>query len=234
MSNLLSVVIIAKNEEQFIQDAIKSAQFADEVLLLDSGSIDKTCEIAKKLGARVENQVWLGFGPQKNRAVDLAANDWVFVLDSDERISSKLQSEIIATLNNPSCDGYLVARLNNFFGKDIRTCGLYPDYSIRLFNRTKGKFDNVPVHESVQIDGKVNKLDNHMIHLAYDNVDEFIAKQKLYSELSQKKKNIFKALMSPCWTFIKLYFFKRGFMDGWHGFVIAKIYAQYTFWKYIK
>ena len=118
MSNLLSVVIIAKNEEQFIQDAIKSAQFADEVLLLDSGSIDKTCEIAKKLGARVENQVFLGFGRQKNRAVDLAANDWVFVLDSDERISSKLQSEIIATLNNPSCDGYLVARLNNFFGKN--------------------------------------------------------------------------------------------------------------------
>ena len=115
MSNLLSVVIIAKNEEQFIQDAIKSAQFADEVLLLDSGSIDKTCEIAKKLGARVENQVWLGFGSQKNRAVDLAANDWVFVLDSDERISSKLQSEIIATLNNPSCSGYSVARLNNFF-----------------------------------------------------------------------------------------------------------------------
>ena len=225
MSNLLSVVIIAKNEEQFIQDAIKSVQFADEVLLLDSGSNDKTCEIAKKLGARVENQVWLGFGPQKNRAVDLAANDWVFVLDSDERISSKLQSEIIAILNNPSCDGYLVARLNNFFGKDIRTCGLYPDYSVRLFNRTKGKFDNVPVHESVQIDGKVKKLNNHMIHLAYDNVDEFIAKQKLYSELSQKK-NIFKALMSPFWTFIKLYFIKRGFMDGWHGFIIAKIYAQ--------
>ena len=91
MSNLLSVVIIAKNEEQFIQDAIKSAQFADEVLLLDSGSIDKTCEIAKKLGARVENQVWLGFGPQKNSAIDLAINDWVFVLDSDERISPKLQ-----------------------------------------------------------------------------------------------------------------------------------------------
>jgi len=234
MSNLLSVVIIAKNEEKFIQGAIKSAQFANEVLLLDSGSIDKTCEIAKKLGARVESQAWLGFGLQKNRAVDLATNDWVFVLDSDERISSKLRSEIIATLNNPSCDGYSVPRLNNFFGKDIRTCGLYPDYSVRLFNRTKCKFDNVPVHESVQIAGQVKKLKNHMIHLAYDNVDEFIAKQKLYSELSQKKKNIFKALMSPCWIFIKLYFFKRGFMDGWHGFVIAKIYAQYTFWKYIK
>ena len=234
MSNLLSVVIIAKNEEKFIGDAIKSAEFADEILLLDSGSTDDTCKIAKQLGARVENQAWLGFGPQKNRAVDLASNDWVFVLDSDERISSRLQSEIITTLNNPSCDGYLVARLNNFFGKDIRTCGLYPDYSVRLFNRTKGKFDNVPVHESVQIDGKVKKLNNHMIHLAYDNVGEFIAKQKRYSELSQNKKNIFKALISPCWTFVKLYFLKRGFMDGWHGLIIAKIYAQYTFWKYIK
>jgi len=234
MSNLLSVVIIAKNEEKFIGDAIKSADFADEILILDSDSTDDTCKIAKQLGARVENQDWLGFGPQKNRAVDLAANDWVFVLDSDERISSKLQSEIIAILNNPLCDGYLVARLNNFFGKDIRTCGLYPDYSVRLFNRTKGKFNNVPVHESVQIDGKVNKLKNHMIHLAYDNVDEFVAKQKRYSELSQNKKNIFKALISPCWTFIKLYILKRGFMDGWHGLIIAKIYSQYTFWKYIK
>jgi len=234
MSNPLSVVIIAKNEEKFIGDAIKSAGFANEILILDSDSTDGTCKIAKQLGARVENQVWLGFGPQKNRAVDLATNDWVFVLDSDERISPKLRSEIQITLNNPSSDGYFVGRLNNFFGKYIRTCGLYPDYSIRLFNRTKGKFNNVPVHESVQIDGKVNKLNNHMIHLAYDNVDEFIAKQKLYSELSQKKKNVFKALMSPCWIFVKLYFFKRGFMDGWHGFVIATIYAQYTFWKYIK
>ena len=234
MSNLLSVVIIAKNEEKFIGDAIRSAEFADEILILDSDSTDDSCKIAKQLGARVENQDWLGFGPQKNRAVDLAVNDWVFVLDSDERISSKLQSEIIATLNNPLFDGYLVARLNNFFGKDIRTCGLYPDYSVRLFNRTKGKFDNVPVHESVQIDGKVNKLNNHMTHLAYDNVDEFIEKQRYYSELSNKKKNIVKAVASPCWTFFKLYFLKLGFLDGWHGYIIAKIYAKYTFWKYSK
>ena len=234
MSNLLSIVIIAKNEEKFIGDAIKSAAFADEILILDSGSTDDTCKIAKQLGARVENQDWLGFGPQKNRAVDLAANDWVFVLDSDERISSKLQSEIIATLNNPSCDGYLVARLNNFFGKDIRTCGLYPDYSIRLFNRAKGRFNNVPVHESVQIEGKVAKLKNHMIHLAYNNVDEFISKQRYYSALSNKKKNILKAVASPCWTFFKLYFIKLGFLDGRHGYIISKIYAKYTFWKYSK
>ena len=181
MSNLLSVVIITKNEEKFIGDAIKSAEFADEILLLDSGSTDGTCKIAKKLGAKVENQTWLGFGPQKNSAVDLATNDWVFVLDADERIPSKLCSEIITTLKNPSFDGYFVGRLNNFFGKDIKTCGLYPDYSVRLFNRNKGRFNDVLLHESVEIEGKVAKLNNHMIHLAYSNVDEFIEKQRYYS-----------------------------------------------------
>ena len=234
MSNLLTVVIISKNEEKFIGDAIKSAEFADEVLLLDSGSTDGTRKIAKKLGVRVENQAWLGFGPQKNSAVDLATNDWVFVLDSDERIPPKLCSEIITTLKNPSFDGYFVGRLNNFFGKDIKTCGLYPDYSVRLFNRGKGRFNDVPVHESVEIKGKVAKLKNHMIHLAYSNVDEFIKKQRYYSELSNKKKNIVKAVASPCWTFFKLYFIKLGFLDGWHGYIIAKIYAKYTFWKYSK
>ena len=234
MSNSLAVVIITKNEENFIEDAIKSAQFAKEVVVLDSNSIDKTCEIAKKLGAIVHQQAWLGFGAQKNHAVNLASNDWVFILDSDERIPLDLQIEIIETLNNPLFDGYHVARLNRFFGKNIKTCGLYPDYSIRLFNRLKGRFNNVPVHESVRVNGKVTKLKNHMIHLAYEDVSEFIEKQKKYSRLSNKKKNIFKAIISPCWTFFKIYFIKLGFIDGWHGFIIAKIYAKYTFWKYIK
>jgi len=234
MGHQLSIVIITKNEESFIEEAIKSAQFADEILVLDSDSEDRTCHLAEQLGARVEKHKWLGFGPQKNLAVSLANNDWVFVLDSDERISTKLQSEIISTLNNPHSDGYLVARLNNFFGKNIKTCGLYPDYSIRLFNRKKGKFNNAQVHESVKIDGKTSKLDHHMIHLAYANVDEFIHKQKMYSKLSNKNKNIFKAFFSPCWVFFKIYILRLGFIDGWHGFVIAKVYAKYTFWKYIK
>ena len=234
MSNPLSVVIIAKNEEKFIRDAILSANFANEVLVLDSGSVDKTSYIAKELGARVENQDWLGFGPQKNKAIELANNDWIFVLDSDERITAELKSEVLSILENPSFDGFFVARLNRFFGKYIKTCGLYPDYSIRLFNRTKGRFNNAPVHESVQIEGKVAKLKNHMIHLAYNNVDEFISKQRYYSALSNKKKNILKAVASPCWTFFKLYFIKLGFLDGRHGYIISKIYAKYTFWKYSK
>jgi glycosyltransferase involved in cell wall biosynthesis len=234
MSIKLSVVIITKNEEKIIADAVKSALFADEVLILDSDSTDETCSIAKSLGAKVIYQDWLGFGPQKNKAVELAKNDWVFVLDSDERITSKLKTEILNTLYNPVSDGYHVARLNNFFGKNIRYCGLYPDYSIRLFNKTKGKFNDVAVHESVQIDGNTGKLKNHMIHLAFDTVEEFSSKQKKYAALSQKKKNLIKAFISPIWTFVKIYIFRLGFVEGWHGFVIAKVYAQYTFWKYIK
>ena len=234
MTNKLSIVIITKNEEKFIFDALKSAVFADEVVILDSGSEDQTCNIAKKIGARVEQQSWLGFGAQKNKAVELADNDWVFVLDADERITPELRDEIIFTLKNPQFDGYRIARLNNFFGKYIKTCGLYPDYSIRLFNRNKGKFNDVAVHESVQMSGSVSTLNNHMIHLAYETIDEFRTKQKKYAALSHKKKNRFKALISPPWTFFKIYFIKLGLLDGWHGFVIAKLYAQYTFWKYTK
>lgn len=232
--NKLSVVIITKNEEKFIAGAVESAIFADEVLVVDSGSTDNTCNIAKGIGARVVQQDWLGFGAQKNKAVELAKNDWVFVLDADERFTSELQSEVLITLKNPIADGYMVARLNRFFGKNIKTCGLYPDYSIRFFNKNQGKFNNVLVHESVQIKGNTTKLKNHMIHLAYETVDEFIIKQNKYATLHHKKKNRLKALISPPWTFFKLYFIKLGFLDGWHGFVIAKLYAQYSFWKYIK
>ena len=234
MHNQLSVVIISKNEEKFIADAVKSALFADEVLVLDSGSTDSTCAVAQQLGAKVLHQDWLGFGAQKNKAVELAKNDWVFVLDSDERITPELQSEILNILKESTADGYHVARLNNFFGKNIRHCGLYPDYSIRLFNRCKGRFNDVTVHESVQIQGKTDKLKNHMLHLAFNTVSEFTDKQRKYAKLSQKKKNLIKAFISPIWTFLKIYIFRLGFLEGWRGFIIAKVYAQYTFWKYYK
>jgi hypothetical protein len=127
-----------------------------------------------------------------------------------------------------------LARLNNFFGKNIRYCCLYPDYSIRIFNREKGNVNDVKVHESVQINGDTDKLKNHMIHLAFDTVKEFSNKQKKYAALSQKKKNLIKAFISPIWTFLKIYIFRLGFIEGWRGFIIAKVYAQYTFWKYYR
>ena len=234
MSNLISVVIITKNEERFIKEAIESTYFATEVIVLDCGSTDNTCSIAKNLGARVEYQDWLGFSAQKNKAVDLAKNDWIFVLDADERITKELSIEILEAIKNPVFDGFLIARFNYFFGKYIKTYGFYPDYSVRLFIKNKGHFNDVPVHESVQIDGAVGKLKNHMIHLAYETTDEFVKKQKYYASLSLKKKNIFKAVFGPIWVFIKIYFIRLGFLDGIHGYWIAFIYAKYTHWKYIR
>jgi len=231
--NKLSVVIITKNEEKFIKDAIISANFADEVLILDSGSSDKTCEIAKNLGARVEYQEWLGFGKQKQKAVDLAKNRWVFVLDSDERITDELKEEILLELKHPRFEAYWTARLNNFWGKNIKYLGLYPDYSIRFFDKTKAKFNDRDVHESVECNCKKGYLKNHMKHLAYESIEEFISKQNRYSTIGAKN-NKFKAFISPFWTFFKLYFIKLGFLEGWNGFIIAKLYSEYTFWKYIK
>jgi glycosyltransferase involved in cell wall biosynthesis len=230
----LSVVIITYNEEAYIKEAITSAKFADEVLVLDSFSTDKTCKIAESLGAKVLQQKWLGFGAQKNKAISLAKNNWVFVLDSDERIPFILQEEVTMILKDPLSEAYWVPRLNNFWGRTIKTCGLYPDYTIRLFNKNKALFNEVEVHESVQLKSKAGYLKNAMVHLAYASIDEFISKQNKYSTLHHKKKNMCKAIVNPTWTFFKLYILKKGFLDGWDGYIIAKLYAQYTFWKYVK
>jgi len=231
--NKLSVVIITKNSEKFIKDAVLSAKFADEVLVLDSGSEDKTCEIAKAHGARVEKTKWLGFGKTKQKAVDLAKNDWVFVLDSDERITEALKDELLGELKSPGFKAYFVPRLNNFWGKNIKRLGLYPDYSIRFFNRKFAAFNEKEVHESVECECEKGYLKNPMVHLAYESIEEFIDKQNRYSTLGAKPNRI-KALISPFWTFFKLYFIKLGFLEGWRGYVIARLYAQYTFWKYVK
>lgn len=229
----LSVIIIAFNSEKIIADAVKSALFADEILILDSGSDDKTVDIVRNLGARVEHQKWLGFGMQKQRAVELAKNDWIFVLDSDERITDMLKDEILSALQKTDFDGYLIPRLNYFFGKSIRHCGLYPDHTVRLFDRNLGYFTDDDVHERVIIKGKIGILKNHLIHYAYNTVEEFIDKQNRYSTLSSKNSKT-KALVAPLWAFLRIFCLKLGFLDGWRGFVIAKLYSQYTFWKYIK
>jgi len=234
MSNPLSVVIITKNEQHFIADAVKSSLFADEVLVMDSGSSDNTCAIATGLGAKVIHQDWLGFGAQKNKAVSMSKNDWVFVLDADERITTSLQKELMIVLNKPEAKAYNTPRLNRFFGKDIKYCGLYPDYSIRLFDRRFGSFNEVSVHESVQTNESIENLKNPMTHLAFDNISEFRKKQKRYAALSPKKRNLIKAFVSPVWVFLKIYLFRLGMLEGWRGLVIAIVYAEYTFWKYFR
>lgn len=229
----LSVAIIACDEEKRIGDAVRSASFADEVLVLDSGSRDGTVDVARRLGARVVHQSWLGFGRQKQKAVDLCANDWVFVLDSDERITDELRSEVIRELRAPTARGFKIARVNVFFRKVIKHCGLYPDYSIRLFDRLHGRFTEDIVHEKVIVDGPIKALDSPMRHLAHESVESLIAKLNRYSSLNARQ-SLVKALLDPPWTFFRIYVLRRGFLDGKEGFIIASLYSQYAFWKYVK
>ena len=229
----LSILILTYNSEKYLDEVLKSALFANEVLILDSGSRDKTLEIAKNRNVRVEYQEWLGFGKQKQKMTDLARNEWVFVLDSDEVITKELREEIETILQKPLHNGYFIPRLNYFFGKPIKRCGLYPDSTLRLFNKKFGRFSDDEVHEKVLCEGSTMTLKNHMIHYAYENIEEFIQKQNRYSSLNAKP-NRLKAILNPPWTFFRLYFLKLGLLEGWHGFIISKLYSQYTFWKYIK
>ena len=234
---MLSVVILTFNSQKYLQEVLESTNFADEVIVVDSGSSDSTKQICQNFSnVKFYEQVWLGFGAQKQKGVDLAKNKWVFVLDSDEVITNELQDEIIGTLKEPKFMAYNVARLNFFFGKAIKNMGLYPDYTVRLFNKNFAKFDGRAVHEKVILnDGsqKLGVLKNHFLHYAYESIDQFITKQNRYSSMGAKR-NLFKALTSPAWTFFKLYVLKGGFKEGFTGYVIARLYAQYTFWKYIK
>jgi len=233
-SSKLSVIILTKNSEKYLEEVLKSVKFADEVIIYDNGSNDKTLEIAKNFkNTKIFTDTnWEGFGIQKQKAVEKTKNNWVFVLDSDEVITEKLKNEILETIKNPKYEAYFVPRLNNFFEKWMKHTGLFPDFSIRLFDKTKAKFNTNKVHESVEAKN-IGYLKNYFLHYAYESIEEFIDKQNRYSSMGAKK-NKFKAIISPYWTFFKLYFFKLGFLDGWEGFVVSKLYAEYTFWKYIK
>lgn len=231
---MLSVVILTFNSEKYLKEVLQSASFADEIIVLDSGSSDKTEQICKQFeNVKFQHQSWLGFGKQKRAAVEFTSNDWVFVLDSDEVIMPLLKDEILSVLKEPEFDAYKVARLNLFFGKEVRSMGLYPDFTVRLFNKNRANFNDKEVHEKVVVNGNTGELKNPLKHYAYESIEQFIAKQNRYSSLGAKKSK-FKAIFNPTWTFFRLFILKKGFMDGWRGYVIAKLYAQYTFWKYIK
>lgn len=230
----LSIVILTYNSQKYLEKVLSSVAFADEVVLIDSASEDESLKIASGFkNVKIFHQIWLGFGKQKQFGVEKTSHEWVFVLDSDEIFTKNLQEEVAQVLKNPSFKAYKVARVNFFFGKAVKRMGLYPDYSVRLFHKKYAKFNQRAVHESVLCKEKIGTLKEPFLHYAYENIEHFISKQNRYSSLNPKK-NFLKALINPYWTFFKLYFIKLGFLEGKRGFIIAKLYAQYTFWKYIK
>lgn len=238
----LSVIIITKNEAAHIGACLQSLSFADEVIVLDSGSSDDTCAIARQHGARVEHTAdWPGFGPQKNRALDLATGDWVLSIDADERVTPELAQAIGRVLSQPGADAYRIARLSNFCGRWIRHSGWWPDYVVRLFRRQAGRFSDARVHEHVVVQGKTETLPGHFLHYPYASLEVFIDKINRYStEAAQAAHRKGRRTSLPgifghaAWTFIRHYWLRRGFLDGWQGLVLAGMAATGSFYRYVK
>ncbi|MBM4286656.1 MAG: glycosyltransferase family 2 protein [Deltaproteobacteria bacterium] len=238
----LSVTIITHNEEKNIIPCLESAQWADEIVVLDSNSTDRTVELARQYTDRVFSVPWQGFGKNKNQAIDEARMQWIFVLDADERLSPALRQEITAIVQaDGPADGYRVPRRNHFCGRFIKRLGWYPDYSIRLFRKANGRFVEREVHESVVINGRIGTLQHPMLHYTYTSVSDFVLRLDRYSGLAaqellkQGKKPVFGELLwRPFLTFLKLYFLQLGFLEGRDGYTLAFLYSTYTFLKYYK
>ena len=240
----ISAVIISYNEEKNIEDAIRSVSWADEVLVVDSESTDRTREIAESLGASVVVNAWPGFSKQKQYAVDHVANDWIFSLDADERVSAELRAEILEIQKgDSSVDGYKIPRLSYYMGRAIKHGGWYPDLQLRLFDRAKGRWNGRTIHESVQMEAGsiVRNLRSDILHYSVEGAahhNKMIAEryaplgaQAMYE--AGRKTSHLKAVGSAVFAFVRGYVLKLGFLDGIAGFCIAYFAAHHAFMKHL-
>ena len=237
----ISLVIITLNEEANIERCILSAPFVDDVVVVDSGSIDRTVEIAQKCGARVIQEKWHGYGLQKAYATALANNSWVLSLDADEALSPELAAEIVQKFAHLDPEaGYLVPRKSFHLGRWIGHGGWYPDLQLRLFNKEKSSWNSAALHEKVQVRREL-RLESNLLHWVFDDLSDQVLTNDRYSTLGAqqwaadgKKFSLFKLLTKPPTKFIEAYFFKAGFRDGLAGFVIAVSDAYSVFLKFAK
>lgn len=239
----LSVIVIAKNEEAVIDRCLSSVSWADQIVVVDSGSSDNTLAICRKHNVKLETTTdWPGYGTQKNRALRLAECDWVLSLDADEWIDDKLRLEIQHILENPDGNaGFAIPRRSNYCGKWMRHSGWWPDHVVRLFLRGSGKFSDDLVHEKVLLSGKLGALKNAILHEAIPNLEDALDKMNRYSSAgAQKMKengrqgSLVGAIWHGFWTFFKTYFIRAGFLDGKYGFMLAVSNAEGAYYRYLK
>ena len=238
----LTVAIITYNEEKNIGRCISSVQaIADEILVVDSFSTDKTKEICQQFGVRLVEQEFLGYENQKNYALELSNNQYVLSLDADEVVSPELLEEIKKTKNNFEFDGYRFNRLTNYNGHWVKYCGWYPDCKIRLINKDKAKWGGGKIHERLEVQGTVGDLKGDLLHYSYESISSHILQTNKFTTISayaafetQKKSSIFKIITRPALKFFKDYFLKRGFLDGRYGFIICCVNALSAMLKYSK
>ena len=244
----LSVVIITRNEEHNLGRTLASVAWADERIIVDSGSTDRTLEIAREHDAKVFQESWKGYAQQKNSAIAKASSDWVLSIDADEEVSSELRENIEQVAETPGRNavGYFIARRNFFLGRWIRHGGFYPDRKLRLFQRGKGQFVERAVHETMRVDGPTGVLEGDLIHNAYPTLTGYIETMNRYSslgaEVAAKSGRVSRSWLSflanvyyrPALNFSWNYFFRLGFLDGREGYLLHLYHNVYVSWKYAK
>lgn len=241
MKEKISAIIIAGNEEKNIRQCLESVKWCDEIILVDSESSDKTIEIAKEFTDKIFIKKWEGFAVQKRFSLEKASYEWVLSIDADERVSKGLHKEIEDLLNGePEADGYKIPRENYFLNKAIKSCGWYPDYQLRLFQKSKTKVTNRKVHEGFIVDGKVEKLSSPLIHLTHQSISETISKINHYSTLEaeekvdRKKVKSHQIITHPIAAFLNHFISRKGYKDGVHGLMISLIHAITNMLTYMK
>lgn len=238
----VSATLITYNEQANIEEALVSLDWADEIVVVDSGSTDRTLEICRRFTDRIFHRDWTGFVDQKNFAVDKARHDWIFSLDADERPSPELRSEIRALSGRGfGCKGYRIPRAAYFMGRWIRHGDWYPDLQLRLFDRRRARWQGGRVHESVKVAGAPGRLAGEIQHYTYRSLSDYLKRLESYSSLAAadyrekgKTSNGFKMAGNPIAAFIRAYLLKRGFLDGAPGLMVAAMGAVSVFFKYAK
>ena len=239
----LSVIVICGNNIATIRRCLESVAWADEIVVVDSGSKDGTLEIARELATKVRQTAdWPGHGPQKNRALDMATGDWVFSLDSDEWVTQKVRAELEAAMAGPGDKAaFALPRRSGFCGRFMRHSGWWPDYVTRLWRRGSARFSEDHTHDRVIVNGKVGRLRQPILHEAVINLEQMLAKINMYSSSSAamfhrdgRRATLFTALLHGGWAFLRTYILRLGFLDGREGFMLAIINAENSYYRYAK
>ena len=239
----LSVIVITKNEERVIRRCLESVAWADETIVVDSGSTDRTTAIARELGASVsETKDWPGLGPQKNRALDRASGDWVLSLDADEWVTPELRAEIERAVSAPGENiAFRMPRSSSFCGRFMKHSGWWPDYITRLWRRGAARFSEDHTHDRVIVQGPCGELRHPLLHESVNNLEQMIAKMNWYSSGSAamfhrqgRRASLATALLHGWWAFTRTYFLRLGFLDGREGFMLAVANAEGSYYRYLK
>jgi glycosyltransferase involved in cell wall biosynthesis len=239
---MLSAVIITKDSQDTIEKCLRSIQWIDDIIIVDSGSCDKTIEIASLYTKNIIKNEFIDYASQKNLGIKYAKNEWILSIDADEYLSLDLSKEIQEAIKKNEYDGYLIPFKNFCFGKWLKYGGFFPDYHLRLFKKSKGKFvGDILVHEGVQVTGKIGKLKSPIMHYAYSSMNQYFEKFNLYTSLEAKGKFIknhpvtgYYLFIKPIINFIKRFIIKLGFLDGIQGFLACACSSIYIFVVHLK